>query len=78
MKTYKPAPLKSSDSDGHVQIFSAPKPPLSPEEGDLANDLKAYEAQQIEVEGQVATGESGSAEEDWFEDDEEGDTHKAH
>lgn len=34
-----------------------PKPPPSPEEIEIANDLKAYEAQTVEVEGQTAEGE---------------------
>ena len=40
-----------------MQKFSPPKAPQSPEESDIANDLKAYEDQQVEVEGQAATGE---------------------
>ena len=34
-----------------------PKAPPSPEEIEIANDLKAYEAQAVEVEGQTAEGE---------------------
>ncbi|MCJ1425351.1 hypothetical protein MMC29_003239 [Sticta canariensis] len=71
IRGYKPATLRSSDSDGHVQKFSVPKPPRSPEESDIANELKGYEAQQVEVEGQVASGEANQVEEDWFEEDEE-------
>ncbi|MCJ1266730.1 hypothetical protein MMC22_006615 [Lobaria immixta] len=71
IRGYKPATLKPSDSDGHVQKFSAPKPPRSPEESDIANGLKGYEAEQVEVEGQVAIGEANQVEEDWFDEDEE-------
>lgn len=61
--------LKPSDSDGHVQKFTPPKPPQPPSEGDIASDLKAYESQQVEVEGQASAGESSEADADWFEDD---------
>lgn len=71
IRGYKPATLRPSDSDGHVQKFSAPKAPRSPEESDIANDLKGYEAEQVEVEGQVASGEANQVEEDWFDEDEE-------
>ena len=71
LKGYKPPPVKPSDSEGHVQKFSPPKPPQSPEESDIANDLKAYEDQQVEVEGQAAGDEASAAEVNWFEDDEE-------
>lgn len=55
-----------------MQKFSPPNAPQSPEESNIAEDLKAYEEQQVEVEGQVASGEA-PVEEDWFEeeDDEE-------
>lgn len=46
-----------------------PQPPKSPEESNIANDLKAYESQSVEVEGQAAAGEAGAAEEDWFEEE---------
>lgn len=75
LKAHKPTPLKPSDSDGHVLTFSAPKPPRSPEESDIANDLKTYEGQQVEVEGQVTAGEAGPADDDWFEDDNEETAH---
>lgn len=78
LKAYKPTPLKSSDSEGQVQKFSAPKPPQSPDEGDIAKDLKAYEEQQVEVEGQVASGEPAPVEEDWFEPPEEEEAAAAH
>jgi F-type H+-transporting ATPase subunit h len=37
----------------------------------IASDLKAYEAQEVEVEGQAASGESAPVEESWFEDEED-------
>jgi len=33
--------------------------------------LKAYESQQVEVEGQTAAGEAKLSEDDWFEEEEE-------
>jgi F-type H+-transporting ATPase subunit h len=45
-----------------------PQPPKSPEEGDIASELKAYEASAVEVEGQAADGETVIVE-DWFEDE---------
>ena len=71
LKNYKPTPVKPSDAEGHVQKFSAPKAPQSPEESDLANDLKAYETQQVEVEGGAAEGETAAVEQDWFEEEQE-------
>ena len=71
--------MKPSDSEGHVQKFSPPKAPQSPEESDIANDLKAYEDQQVEVEGQASGGEAAVTEDDWFEaEDEEEETAAAH
>jgi F-type H+-transporting ATPase subunit h len=55
-----------------VQKFEVPKPPPSPEEGNIANDLKAYETQQVEVEGQ-AEGGVAAVEEDWFEEEDDDD-----
>ncbi|KAL8694677.1 MAG: hypothetical protein Q9218_000688 [Villophora microphyllina] len=71
LRAYKPPPIKPSDSEGHVQKFSAPKPPQSPDESDIAKDLKVYEDQQVELEGQTATGEAGAPEESWFEEEDE-------
>jgi F-type H+-transporting ATPase subunit h len=71
LKSYKPTPIKPSDSEGHVQKFSPPRAPTSPDEGDIASDLKAYESQQVEVEGQTAAGEAKLSEDDWFEEEEE-------
>ena len=70
--------MKPSDSEGHVQKFSLPKPPQSPEENDIANDLKEYENQQVEVEGQAAEGEASATEDNWFEEEEEEGAHPAH
>lgn len=71
--------MKPSDSEGHVQKFLPPKAPQSPEESDIANDLKAYENQQVEVEGQAAGGEASATEENWFEEEEEEEeAHAAH
>ncbi|KAL9637637.1 MAG: hypothetical protein Q9204_001800 [Flavoplaca sp. TL-2023a] len=75
IRAYKPPPVKPSDSEGHVQKFTAPKTPQSPDEGDIAKDLKAYENQQVELEGQAAPGESGAAEESWFEDEDDEEDH---
>ncbi|KAJ5493078.1 hypothetical protein N7539_001824 [Penicillium diatomitis] len=57
LKAYKPTPVKPSDAEGN--------------EANLASELSAYEAQQVEVEGQSAAGEAAPAEESWFEEDEE-------
>jgi F-type H+-transporting ATPase subunit h len=71
LRAYKPTPTKPSDADAHVQKFTVPKPPPSPEESNIAADLKAYENQEVEVEGQAASGEPTPVEEDWFEDDDD-------
>jgi F-type H+-transporting ATPase subunit h len=71
LKAYKPIPLKANDADEHVHKFSAPQAPKSPEEANLASELSAYEAQQVEVEGQAAAGEAAPVEESWFEEEEE-------
>lgn len=70
LKSYKPQPVKPNDSEGHVQKFAMPKTPASPEEGDIASELKTYETQSVEVEGQSATGEA-PVEQDWFEEEED-------
>lgn len=70
LKAYKAPTVKASDSEGHVLKFSAPKPPQSPEETDIANELKAYEASAVEIEGQ-AEGGAAVQEEDWFEEEPE-------
>lgn len=68
LKNYKAPQVKASDAEGHVQKFTLPKAPPSPEESDLASELKAYETQQVELEGSAST-ESGAVEEDWFEEE---------
>jgi F-type H+-transporting ATPase subunit h len=65
--------VKANDSEGHVQKFVAPKTPKSPEETDIANELKAYEASTVEVEGQ-AEGGAVQEELDWFEEEPEEET----
>jgi F-type H+-transporting ATPase subunit h len=79
LKAYKPPQLKASDAEGQVQKFSVPKPPKSPEETDIANELKAYEASTVELEGQAGTeGGSAPVNEDWFEEEPEEDNHAKH
>ena len=78
LKAYKPPPSKPGDADVHVQKFSMPKPPQSPEETDIQNDLKAYEEQVPEVEGQASGDASAAAEQDWFEEPEEEDEAQGH
>lgn len=78
LKNYKPTPVKAGDEKGHVQEFKLPQAPKSPEEANLQDELKDYEQQIPEVEGQQASGESSAAEQDWFEepeDDDEGEHH---
>ncbi|MCJ1312363.1 hypothetical protein MMC25_006037 [Agyrium rufum] len=79
LKSYKPPAIKATDHEGHVQAFTPPKPPTSPEESNLAADLKSYETQTVEVEGQAGdagtgqgvSGIEGAAQgdDDWFVDD---------
>lgn len=78
LKAYKPAPLKANDSAGHVQTFSIPTPPPSPEETDLQSGLAEYEAQTPEVVGQAEAGEAAPVEQDWFEEPEEDDAAAHH
>ncbi|KAL8655552.1 MAG: hypothetical protein Q9210_000802 [Variospora velana] len=78
IRSYKAPSLKASDAEGHVQKFSAPKAPQSPEEGDIAQDLKDYENQQVELEGQAAAGEAGAPDESWFEEDDDEDGNPQH
>ncbi|KIW23980.1 uncharacterized protein PV07_09720 [Cladophialophora immunda] len=72
LRAYKPPPQKASDAEGHVQKFSPPAVPKSPEETNLASEMKEYEDQVVEIEGQAAAGET-QPEEDFFEDIEEED-----
>lgn len=75
LKAYKTPPVKESDADGHVQTFSVPKTPASPEESDLAKNLQEYESMTVEIEGQdvsAQTGAGGAAVlPDWLEAEEE-------
>lgn len=71
LKAYKSPAVKASDAEGHVQKFSTPKAPRSPEEGDLASDLSSYQNSTVEVEGQsseVGAAPEQSAVEAWFEE----------
>ena len=78
LRKYKPTPVKPSDAEGHVQKFTAPKTPSSPEEINVADDLKAYEEQPVELEGQASSGEVSAKEEDWFEEEPEEEATSAH
>ncbi|KAF2735015.1 hypothetical protein EJ04DRAFT_512018 [Polyplosphaeria fusca] len=71
LKSYKPPQVKASDAEGHVQKFAIPQAPPSPEETDIAADLKAYETQQVELEGSSKDGETAPVQEDWFEEEPE-------
>ncbi|KAL8746382.1 MAG: hypothetical protein Q9190_001591 [Brigantiaea leucoxantha] len=77
LRAYKPPPSKLSDSEGHVQKFVAPKAPRVLDEGDIARDLKAYEDQQVEIEGQEAE-EKKDPWENFFEDMEEDEDRSSH
>ncbi|KAF3036407.1 hypothetical protein E8E12_000956 [Didymella heteroderae] len=73
LKNYKVPQVKADDAEAHVQKFSIPAPPQSPEEPDIANELKAYETQQPDV-GTEAAAEDGQVlptEEDWFVEEDE-------
>jgi F-type H+-transporting ATPase subunit h len=78
LKAYKVPPMKASDAEGQVAKFSPPAAPKSPEEANLANEMKEYEDQVVEIEGQAATGETQSTEEDYFEDLKQFDEEPAH
>lgn len=80
LKAYKPTPIKASDSEGVVQKWAVPATPKSPEEADIANELKAYESSTVELEGQGETSEGGvsAVEQDWFEEEPEDDDHAKH
>ncbi|KAL4810481.1 ATP synthase complex subunit H-domain-containing protein [Aspergillus unguis] len=71
LRAYKPTPVKPGDAEAHVQKFRVPAAPQSPEEASLANELSAYETQEVEVEGQSAADQAAPAEESWLEDEEE-------
>jgi F-type H+-transporting ATPase subunit h len=77
LKSYKPTPIKESDSEGQVSTFSVPKAPKSPEEADLASSLKEYESMAVEVEGQEGADAGKTAViEDWLVEEEEEEAHK--
>ncbi|KAH7328980.1 ATP synthase complex subunit H-domain-containing protein [Stachybotrys elegans] len=73
LKAYKTPAVKDTDADGHVQVFSVPSTPKSPEETDLAGSLQEYESMAVEIEGQdAAAAQTGSAAvPDWLELEEE-------
>lgn len=73
LKIFKPTPIKPSDSEGHVQKFAMPATPTSPEEANIQNELKAYEDQAVEVEGQSNAADGSNVEHDWFVEEEEDD-----
>lgn len=77
LRAYKPPSIKASDSEGHVQRFTPPSPPPSPEESDLTNELKEYEASSVDIEGQAEAGSAGM-EDDWLESEPEDDENKHH
>lgn len=68
LREYKVPPQKASDAEGQVQKFNPPATPKSPEEANLASDMKEYEDQVVEIEGQAAVGETQEPEQDYFED----------
>lgn len=73
LKNYKVPQVKANDAEGHVQKFSVPAAPKSPEEADIANELNAYETQQPDVgtEGTAEDGQVLPTEEDWFVEEDE-------
>lgn len=73
LKAYKTPAVKESDAEGQVQSFSMPQTPASPEESDLAGNLKEYESMAVEIEGQDASAQAGQAAAlpDWLEAEEE-------
>lgn len=68
LRAYKLPAIKPTDAEGHVQKFNMPKPPKSPEETSIANQMQEYESSAVEIEGQASTGETLEAEGDYFED----------
>ena len=71
LKNYKVPEVKAGDAEGHVQKFTVPKAPASPEETDIANELKAYETQAVDVEGAQGEDDAVLPQEDWFEEEDE-------
>jgi F-type H+-transporting ATPase subunit h len=70
LKAYKAPAVKADDAQGQVSTFSPPSAPKSPEEADIANELKQYEASTVDIEGQ-AEGGAAEPEEHWFEEEPE-------
>ncbi|KKP06259.1 hypothetical protein THAR02_01597 [Trichoderma harzianum] len=78
LKAYKTPAVKESDAEGQVQVFTMPKTPASPEEANLADNLKAYESMAVEIEGQDASAQSATGVAqlpDWLEAEEEEEPH---
>lgn len=78
LKAYKTPAVKESDAEGQVQVFAMPKTPASPEEANLADNLKAYESMAVEIEGQDASAQSATGVAqlpDWLEAEEEEEPH---
>ncbi|KAI4664581.1 uncharacterized protein J4E92_004682 [Alternaria infectoria] len=71
LKAYKVPEVKASDAEAHVQKFTVPKAPASPEETDIANELKSYETQAVDVEGAQGEDDAVLPQEDWFEEEDE-------
>lgn len=71
MKAYKTPAVKANDAEGQVKKFTPPSTPKSPEETDIANELKSYEASTVDVEGQAEDGSAAEPEASWFEEDPE-------
>jgi F-type H+-transporting ATPase subunit h len=72
LKAYKAPVVKASDAEGQVQVFNVPQTPKSPEEADLAGNLKEYESMAVEIEGQDASSSAtGAVLPDWLEAEEE-------
>lgn len=71
LKSYKPAAPNANDSEGQVKKWAPPAAPPSPEaaEASLAQELKAYEVQEVEIEGQSTEPGAEAKEEDWFEEE---------
>jgi F-type H+-transporting ATPase subunit h len=68
LRAYKPPAAKPTDADGQVQKFTMPRPPKSPEETSLANQMQEYESSAVEIEGQASAGETEEPQGDYFED----------
>jgi F-type H+-transporting ATPase subunit h len=71
LKAYKVPQVKASDAEGSVQKFTVPPTPKSPEESDIASELKSYETQAVEVEGAAGADGEVLPEEDWFAEEDE-------